>query len=497
MMSETILDRIVAATRADLNERRDRVPVERLREQAASMAPARPFAATLRPAPGGSARLIAEVKRASPSKGLIAETFDPVAQALAYEAGGAAAISVLTEPHFFLGSLAYLSAVRERVSVPVLRKDFIIDPYQIYEARAAGADAVLLICALLDAPTLRDLLALTHHLGMEALVEAHDREETLQAVDCGALVVGVNSRDLRAFTVNTDIVRHLRPLVPRDRVFVAESGITDALGAARARAWGADAVLVGESLMRASDATEKTHELSTAPGGGTASLYGACVEGRVFVKLCGLTTRAQAELAVEVGANAVGLVFYPPSHRNVAPDQALALADVTSEAGLLATGVFVNETLDTVAHIQRQARLSALQLSGDETPAYCAELVGRVHVPVLKALRLRAETDLDLLDEYALANVTLLLDAHVPGGYGGAGRTGDWRLARRAAERWPIILSGGLTPENVASAIAQVGPRGVDVSSGIETNKVKDPEKIRAFMKAVEAATQMEASAIS
>ncbi len=157
-----------------------------MRERATAAPPPRSFAAALRPEAGGPARLIAEVKRASPSKGLLAERFDPVAQARAYAAGGAAAISVLTEPDFFLGSLDHLRAVRAAVDAPVLRKDFLLDPYQVYEARAAGADAVLLICALLDDETLRDLLALTRALGMEALVEAHNADEARRAVAVGA-----------------------------------------------------------------------------------------------------------------------------------------------------------------------------------------------------------------------------------------------------------------------------------------------------------------------
>ena len=248
--SATFLERIVAATRAHLSERMRETPLDVMRERALAAPPSRPFAAALRPIPGGPARLIAEVKRASPSKGLLAERFDPVARARAYAAGGAAAISVLTEPDFFLGSLDDLRAVRAAVDAPVLRKDFLLDPYQVYEARAAGADAVLLICALLDDAALGDLLALARALGMDALVEAHDADEAQRAVAAGAGVIGVNSRNLRTFAVDPDVVRQLRPLVPANRVFVAESGIGDALGAARARAFGADAILVGEALMR-------------------------------------------------------------------------------------------------------------------------------------------------------------------------------------------------------------------------------------------------------
>jgi indole-3-glycerol phosphate synthase/phosphoribosylanthranilate isomerase len=510
-MSETILDRIVAATRADLAERQARVPLDELRERAASAPAPRDFAAAvsiprpddniddynaaveavweaaLRPAPGHPARLIAEIKRASPSKGLIAERFDPVEQAKAYEAGGAAAISVLTEPRFFQGSLEHLAAVRAAVSLPVLRKDFTLDPYQVYEARAAGADAILLICALLDDALLGTLLGLARSLGMEALVEAHDADEVRRAVDIGAKVIGVNSRDLRTFAVDTDIVRHLRPLVPPYCRCVAESGIADVTEAARARAWGADAILVGEALMRAADPMAMARALATAPGGGTIAEF-FTFKRRPFVKICGIVTPEQAMLADEHWASAIGLVFAPmaPAHRRVTVEQAKRIMEATLYGeGLQGyVGVFVNESAPTIAAIIDTLHLSAVQLSGDESPEACAELIHLTGHPVLKAVRPRSASGLDALDAYALAGAVIVLDTPKDGSYGGTGETGDWALAAEAAKRWPIILSGGLTPENVADVIKTVQPRGVDVSSGVETNRAKDPDKIARFIAA-------------
>ena len=494
-MAETILDQIVAVTRTDLAERKARVPLEELRATAALAPKPRPFVEALRPHLGGPARLIAEIKRASPSKGIITQTFDPVAQAKAYERGGAAAISILTEPHSFQGSLEHLRAVRDAVALPVLRKDFIFDPYQVYEARAAGADALLLIVALLDDVTLRELLALTCELGMEALVEAHDADEVRRAVAAGASVIGVNSRDLRTFSVNTAIVQNLRPLVPRDCVFVAESGIQNRLDATRARAWGSDAILVGEALMRADDPEALARDLATASGGATAAFFGR--SGQPFMKICGLATEEQARTVTRLGADAFGLVFasMAPPHRRVSVEQARRLVLAShDEAGEhttpLAVGVFVNETSWAIAEYAERAGLSAVQLSGDESPDDCARVASLTGLPALKALRLQSEIDLVQLDEYALAGAIIMLDTPKDGAYGGTGETGDWALAREAARRWLVILSGGLTPENVTVAIEVVHPHGVDVSSGIETNKVKDLDKIARFIAAAQSSNK-------
>jgi indole-3-glycerol phosphate synthase/phosphoribosylanthranilate isomerase/anthranilate synthase/indole-3-glycerol phosphate synthase/phosphoribosylanthranilate isomerase len=499
-MAESILDRIVAATRADLAERKACVPLEEMRGQAASALQPRPFATALRPVAGGSARLIAEIKRASPSKGLITQMFDPLAQAKAYVRGGAAAISVLTEPHFFQGSLEHLRAVREAVALPVLRKDFIFEPYQVYEARAAGADALLLIVALLEDATLRELLALTRKLGMEALVEAHDASEVRRAVAAGAGVIGVNSRDLRTFAVDTAIVQNLRPLVPRECVFVAESGIQSRLDATHARAWGADAILVGEALMRADDPEGMARELAAAGSGSTATLFAR--SGQPFVKICGLATEEQARAVTHLGAAAFGLVFAPmaPPHRRVAVEQARRLVIAAREeadvnAAPLAVGVFVNEALETIAEYAERVGLDAAQLSGDEPAEQCAEVREQTGLHVLKSLRLRGNPEhgcmsLSAIDAIVEAGATLLLDTPVPGSYGGSGETSDWNVARWIANRWPVVLAGGLTPGNVANAIATVRPRGVDVSSGVETNKAKDLAKIARFIAAARAVNE-------
>jgi indole-3-glycerol phosphate synthase len=210
----------------------------------------------------GKTAFICEVKKASPSKGIIAEDFPYLTIAKEYEEAGAAAISVLTEPEYFKGDNRYLQEISRAVHIPVLRKDFTVDGYQIYEAKLIGADAVLLICTLLDTGTLRKYIRLCDELGLSALVEAHSEEEVYSALEAGARIIGVNNRNLKTFEVDLSISLRLRSLVPGDIIFVAESGIKTAEDMARLRAAGVDAVLIGETLMRSPDKRKILSELN-------------------------------------------------------------------------------------------------------------------------------------------------------------------------------------------------------------------------------------------
>ena len=487
MVSERFLERIRVTTRQRVATNRMHLGLDVIKTRAADANSARAFAAALRPHPLGPAKLIGEVKRASPSKGMLAATFDPVAQARAYESGGAAAISVVTEPDFFLGDMQYLEAVRAVVQLPVLCKDFILDEYQVYEARAAGADAVLLISSLLDAQQLINLYQLTLELGMDALIETHSDDELKAAVQLHTSVIGINSRDLSSFAVDTNLLRRLAHLVPSDTILVAESGIASREQAAAARAWGADAILVGEALMKAPDVSGLARELAALGSGAPASLFGIRAAKpeqatKPFVKLCGLTQPEHGALAKELGAGGIGLIF-APSRRQVSCREARKV--IQAADGTQAIGVFVNESPAKIAEMVADLGLGAVQLSGDESPELCAEVAGLSNVPVIKALRLGNASDVPTSDAYAMAGAVLLLDTpSTAGTYGGTGQVGDWDIGRRVADRWPVILSGGLTPENVAAALETVQPRGVDVSSGIETNGTKDGNKMRAFVRA-------------
>jgi len=255
----TILDQIVAGKRREVEERRARVPLGELERRMANAPTVRDFRAALERAPGVG--VIAEVKKASPSAGVLRDEFDPVVIARSYERGGANAISVLTDEPHFQGRLEYLTAVRSAVRPPVLRKDFILDRYQVAEARAAGADAVLLIAEILDDRELPALLAEVHALGMQALVELYDRGNLKRVVESGATLIGVNNRDLRTFVTRLEHTLELAANVPTDRCLVSESGIRTAEDVRRLQSAGVKAVLVGETLMRAADPAEALRSL--------------------------------------------------------------------------------------------------------------------------------------------------------------------------------------------------------------------------------------------
>jgi indole-3-glycerol phosphate synthase len=257
----SVLAEILDGVRADLAEREQRVPLDALKERATRAVPALDAYARLRQ-PGVS--VIAEVKRASPSAGALANIDDPASLAREYESGGACAVSVLTEQRRFNGTLEDLVAVRAAVDVPVLRKDFVVTPYQVWEARAHGADIVLLIVAALDQNALVSLVERTESLGMTALVEVHDEEEARRAADCGARVVGVNARDLKTLEVDRDVFARVAPLLPNQVVKIAESGVRGPRDVIAYAGAGADAVLVGEGLVRHDDPRQAVAELVAA-----------------------------------------------------------------------------------------------------------------------------------------------------------------------------------------------------------------------------------------
>jgi indole-3-glycerol phosphate synthase len=253
-----MLDKIMAQKREEVKQRKKSLPLSRLKELIAQREATLDLALALEDT---HTRLIAEVKRASPSRGVLCPNFDPVELAQKYAQGGAAAISVLTEANYFQGSLDHLAAIRQEINPPLLRKDFIFDPYQVYESRAYGADALLLIVAALSQEQLEELLSLSHSLGLSCLVEVHNEDEVERALQSQARIIGINNRDLATFTTDINTTRRLLPLIPRGRIVVSESGIRSRSDVEKLKGWGVNAVLVGEALVTAGDVVTKVREL--------------------------------------------------------------------------------------------------------------------------------------------------------------------------------------------------------------------------------------------
>ena len=428
---------------------------------------------------------ICEVKKASPSKGIIAEHFPYLDIAKEYEVAGAAAISVLTEPDFFKGDKKYLQEIASVVKIPVLRKDFIIDEYQIYQAKVWGASAILLICACLDVPTLTKFRELADSLGLSSLVEAHDEHEVQMAIDCGARIIGVNNRNLKDFTVNVQNSVRLRNLVQDDVIFVSESGLETPEDIQVLRDNNIGVALMGETFMRSPNKVEKL-----------AYLYGSTYY-TPKVKMCGISKIETIPAVIEANPDYMGLVF-APSKRQVTVDQAKSLVkELHKQYGnrysrdevqcsnqtlihqefIKTVGIFVNETLDNLVTIATEVNLDAVQLHGDEDEAFIQSLKERTNVEVWKAVQIRSAADAEAwIDSSA---DMLLFDAYHKDERGGMGEVFDWSCLDEF-ER-PFMLAGGIDSTNVARAIRTVRPYGIDISSGIETEGVKDDEKIKAF----------------
>lgn len=477
-----ILDKIIEATKVRVAQEKQVESPETVKAAALALPTDTgfPFEAALRQQ---DFNFICEVKKASPSKGIIAEHFPYLDIAKEYEVAGAAAISVLTEPDFFKGDKKYLQEVVSTVKIPVLRKDFIIDEYQIYQAKVWGASAILLICACLDVPTLTKFRELADSLGLSSLVEAHDEHEVQMAIDCGARIIGVNNRNLKDFTVDVQNSVRLRNLVEDDVIFVSESGLETPEDIQVLRDNNIGVALMGETFMRSPNKVEKL-----------AYLYGSTYY-IPKVKMCGISKVETIPAVVEAQPDYMGLVF-APSKRQVTVDQAKILVselhkqyanrynrdviqwsnDVVQEF-IKTVGVFVNETLENLVTIATEVNLDAVQLHGDEDEAFIQSLKERTNVEIWKAVQIRSVADAETwIDSSA---DMLLFDAYHKDERGGTGEIFDWSCLDEF-ER-PFMLAGGIDCTNVARAIRTVRPYGIDISSGIETDGVKDDEKIKAF----------------
>ena len=449
-----MLGEIAARKRIDVAARLAGIDLAALRASAV------PTTRSLRAAlarPG--ARFIMEVKRASPSQGALRAAADPAAIAAAYR-GAADAISVLTDTPYFGGALDDLDKVRAVYDGPILAKDFIVDPRQVPEARLHGADAVLVILAMLSDAQAGEVMAEAERLGMDVLVEAHDSVQVRRALALGARILGINNRDLKTLKVDLAVTERLAHLVPAGTLVVAESGIESRADVARLSRH-ADAFLVGSSLMRAPD-----------PGLAARALaYGR-------VKVCGLTDPGDAQMAEGQGASFAGLIMVPGTPRAVTAAQAEKVAAATS---LPLVGVFRNEKMMAVAHHAGALSLAAVQLHGEEDAAYIrglrALLGERVEIWAAGAVGREAP-------QPRLGADRMLYDSQAGGRSGGTGSAFDWTLldGRDLAQ---AILAGGLTADNAAAA-SGLGAYALDVGTGVEAAPGrKDEMRMHAFFEAL------------
>jgi tryptophan synthase beta subunit len=488
-----VVDEIAERRRSDVEREFAERPIEP-GELASQGPPPRSFVERLL-TPG--THVIAEVKRSSPSAGRIAaDGLDIVEQARAYAAGGAAAISVLCEPHWFGGSVDDLRRVRAAVSVPVLAKEFVVDLRQIGQVRAAGADAVLLLVVLHRSRRgLRQAVDAVLDSGMEPLVEVHDRRELDLALESGARVIGINNRDLRTLEVDVERADRLRELVPDDRLVIAESGVRDPSTVARWRALGFDGALVGEALMHSDDPTATTRAFVAA---GRQPDDPANVARRPYVKVCGITTPEGVSAAVLAGADAIGLNVVAGTPRLLAADEAAGLAALarTLSATRRTDVVLVTDDVrsDAVTAVAETVAPDVIQ-QHDHSP--------RPTDDPRRAWRvIHAPSDTGAHDELVAA-ARVLLDAGVErvlldtaGGpfAGGTGVRSDVATAASIAREVPVMLAGGLTPVNVAAALRDIPATAVDVSSGVEHPRAagerprKDPFRVALFVKRAKAA---------
>lgn len=447
-----VLTDILAVKRQTVTARKIQRPLAGFRQQ---LQPSRrDFHAALAAKRSG---FILECKQASPSKGLLRRNFNPESIARTYTPF-ADAISVLTDEPFFRGSLEHLQVVSQTVDLPILCKDFIIDPYQVFEARYYGADAILLMLSVVDDKLYNRCAAVAESLEMDVLTEVHTEDELARAVQLSANIIGINNRNLATLQVDMSVTVKLAPQVPRNCLLVCESGI-DSHSQVRRLAHQVDAFLVGSALMLEPELRHATTTL---------------INGRV--KVCGLTRVHDAQVVYRHGATHGGLIFARQSPRQVSLSQANDLVNVVD---LNWVGVFANDELETVARYADELCLTAVQLHGIENDEYIQQLRGQLRpdieiwqaLPVSKALpELRSK-----------AVDRILFDTIDNGRHGGTGKSFDWNLLHNNPYRAELILSGGIGPQNVAQANA-LDCWGLDVNSGLEDKPgIKSTEKITAL----------------
>lgn len=466
-----ILDDIVEKRKEQLQREKDNIEPQDMKEMALnSKNKNHGFKEALKKS---GLSVISEVKKASPSKGVIAEDFRPVETAIAYEDAGAVAISCLTEEHYFKGGSKYFADIRAKIDIPMLRKDFIFDEYQIYEAKVLGADAILLIAAILSEEKIKEFYDLAKSLEIDCLVEVHNEKELKKVVTCGCDIIGINNRNLKTFDVDLNTTSKLAPLIPYEAVLVSESGMKDENDMKNVKEQGADAVLIGETFMRSDNIKETITELPM--------IQNQIKEQSLKVKMCGMRRKEDIAYANEVKPDAIGYIFFSKSKRYVTGQQAREL-DQNLDQKILSVGVFVNETIEKVTEIANEVPLDVIQLHGDEDVIYIEQLRQQTDKEIWKAVRVKDTKDIKVAQQLPVDKLLLDTFTEEKNMYGGTGKVMNYDLIPKEGIRKPFFIAGGLHSKNIKEITKKVHPYGIDISSGIETDGYKDLKKMKEIM---------------
>lgn len=468
-----ILQDIVAAKRREVATRRAVVPMEHLSSRCAGLKPGLSLKQALLDSPTG---IIAEFKRKSPSKGFLFEGARVDDVVPDYAAAGCAGISVLTDEPFFGGSVNDLKRARALVQVPLLRKDFVIDPYQVYESKLLGADVILLIAAILTPDEAYDLGELAHELGMEVLLEVHTADE-LAYVSRFTDLVGVNNRRLQSFHTDVQTSFDLAAQLPEGPVLVSESGLGEASTIKALRAVGYRGFLMGEAFMK-----------TGRPGDALSALVADLK--RPLFKVCGLRDPANIEAVAALKPSHMGFIFYPPSPRAVRPTDGVTPERIGSlkARGITPVAVVVDEPLEKVDELLSTYGFDTVQLHGEETAEYCAQLMEKGYT-VIKVVAFKEARDANPCgvgtpNEACPPCALYLFDTHTPT-RGGSGQRFDWSMLEAYLGETGFFLSGGLGPDSVEALKGFRHPRlvGYDVNSRFELAPgIKDVEALKIFM---------------
>ncbi|MBI2085735.1 hypothetical protein HYT74_00170 [Candidatus Daviesbacteria bacterium] len=406
-----------------------------------------------------SLAIIAEIKLSSPAQPFLGKETEIVNRVQNYQDAGVDAVSVITEKHFFGGDPSFVSKIKNAVSLPVLQKDFIIEPYQLYEAKIAGADAILLIAKILSTKDLILFVNTAQKLGLEPIVEINNESELKKATATNTKIIAVNARNLDTFVINIDHACNLIRKTPEKFIKLGFSGISSREDIQKYKKAGTNGILIGTSLMKTKDIKKYLSSLLS-----------------VQVKICGIRTLAAAKTAINAGAEFLGFNFIPTSPRYISPKKAKEIIQYIKGKTKI-VGIFQNNGISQVNKTAKNLELDFVQLHGNENNEY----INKIKFPVIKSIKINSKIA-------KMNSVYMLLDRNKQG----EGETPDLKKAENLAAKFPIFYAGGLTPDNVAEIVRKIQPFAVDVAGGIETDGVQDIKKIKQFIKnAKEAETQI------